>query len=100
METGRLSIAIEMLGPWRGSKPEVNGLPMQVCTCVYVCVPVYACMHIYVSVNVCVQDKDRNTLAGIGGPKKRRDKERHLEKPQKASVREGMASAHFGGWVE
>lgn len=80
-----------MLGPWRGFKPEVNGLPMQICVYMYVC------LCIYVSVNVRVQDKGINTLAGIGSPKRRRGKERHLEKPQKANVREGMVSVHFGG---
>lgn len=100
METGRGSKAREILGPWRGSKPEVHGLHVEVCTHVRVCVPVYSCMCMSVSVNVCAQDKETNTLASIEGSKRRQDKERHLEKPKKADAREGMASVHVGGWVE
>lgn len=67
METGRCSIAIEMLGPWRGCKPEVNGLRIQVCTRVHVCVPVHACIHTYVSVNVCVfRIKTETPLPALG----------------------------------
>lgn len=70
------------------------------CTRVHVCMPVYARMHMCVSVSVGAQDKDTNTPASIEGSKRGQDKERYLEKPKKANVREGMVSVHFGGWVE